>query len=65
MPNFTDYTVEYTNIKPWHNTNVGSGQMTISLPNGSTSIRAKLKRAVERKINSLGVRIDKFEEKKQ
>ena len=62
MPNFTDYEVEYTNIKPWNNTNLGSGKITISIPSGSSSVKAKLKRAIERKINSLGVRIDSFKE---
>ena len=62
MPNFIDYEVEYTNIKPWNNTNLGSGKMNISLPIGSGSIKAKLKRTIERKINSMGVRIDRFKE---
>ena len=62
MPNFTDYDVAYTNMKPWNNTNLGSGSMRVSIPNGSSSIKAKLKRIVERKINSLGVRIDSFKE---
>ena len=62
MPNFTDYEVEYTNIKPWHNTNVGSGKMVVSIVNSSSSVKAKLKKAIERKINSLGVRIDSFKE---
>ena len=60
MPSFTDYEVEYTNVKPWNNTNLGSGKMTVSLVDGTNSVKAKLKRAVERKINSLGVRIDSF-----
>ena len=60
MPNFIDYEVEYTNIKPWNNTNVGSGKMVVSIIEGPSSVRAKLKRAVEKKINSLGVRIDSF-----
>lgn len=62
MPTFIDYEVEYTNIKPYKAFNLGSGKMTLSIPNGSSSIRAKLKRMVERKINSLGVRIDSFKE---
>ena len=62
MPMFTDYEVEYTNIKPWHNTNLGSGKMVVSIPSGSASVKAKLKRTIERKINSLGVRIDGFKE---
>ena len=64
MPNFVDYEVEYTNVKPWNGSNLGSGKMTISLPIGSTGIRGKLKRTIERKINSLGVRIDSFRELK-
>ena len=64
MPSFTDYEVEYTNIKPWHNTNVGSGKMVISIVDSSSSVKAKLKKAIERKINSLGVRIDSFKEVK-
>ena len=59
---FTSYEVEYTNIKPWHNTNLGSGKMVVSIPTTSSSIKAKLKRTIERKINSLGVRIDSFKE---
>lgn len=59
---FTNYEVKYTNIKPWHNTNVGSGKMVISVVNSSSSVKAKLKKAIERKINSLGVRIDSFKE---
>ena len=62
MPSFIDYEVEYTNMKPWNNTNLGTGKTTISLPAGSSSVKAHLKRAVERKINSLGVRIDSFKE---
>ena len=65
MPNFIDYEVEYTNIKPWNNTNLGSGKINISLPIGSGSIKAKLKRTIERKINSMGVRIDGFREVKK
>ena len=64
MPNFIDYEVEYTNVKPWNGSNLGSGKMTISLPIGSTRIRGKLKQTIERKINSLGVRIDSFRELK-
>ena len=62
MPDFIDYEVEYTNIKPWNNTNLGSGKMVVSIPSGSSSVKAKLKRTIERKINSLGVRIDSFKE---
>ena len=65
MPNFIDYEVEYTNIKPWNNSNLGSGKMMVSLPIGSGSIKAKLKRTIERKINSMGVRIDGFREVKK
>ena len=63
MPNFISYEVEYTNIKPWNGQNIGSGKMTISvLEGGSSSIKAKLKKAIEKKINSLGVRIDSFKQ---
>ena len=62
IPSFVEYDVEYTNIKPWNNSNVGSGKIRISLPRSSGSPKAKLKRAIERKINSLGVRIDSFTE---
>jgi hypothetical protein len=61
---FTNYEVEYTNIKPWNNTNLGSGKMVVSIVNSSSSVKAKLKKAIERKINSLGVRIDSFKEVK-
>ena len=60
MPNFTSYEVEYTNIKPWHNTNIGSGKMVVSIIDSKSSVKAKLKRTIERKISSLGVRIDAF-----
>lgn len=60
MPDFIEYDVEYTNTKPWNNQNVGSGKMRLSIPKGSASVKAKLKRMVERKINSMGVRIDSF-----
>ena len=59
---FTNYEVEYTNTKPWNNTNLGSGKMMVSIPTTSHSVKAKLKRTIERKINSLGVRIDSFKE---
>lgn len=62
MPSFIDYEVEYTNVKPWNNTNLGSGKMVVSIIEGSSSVRAQLKKAIERKINSLGVRIDSFKE---
>ena len=60
MPNFIDYEVEYTNIKPWNGQNLGSGKMVVSLPKSSSSVKAKLKKAIERRINSLGVKIDSF-----
>ena len=41
---FTNYEVEYTNIKPWNNTNLGSGKMVVSIVNSSSSIKAKLKK---------------------
>ena len=59
MPTFIDYEVEYTNGKPWNGTNLGSGKMVVSVIDGG-SIKAKLKKAIEQKINSLGVRIDSF-----
>ena len=59
---FTIYEVEYTNVKPLNNTNLGSGKVVVSIPTTSSSIKAKLKRTIERKINSLGVRIDSFKE---
>ena len=63
MPNFTSYEVEYTNVKPWHNTNLGSGKMVVSvIDGGSSSVKAKLKKTIEQKICSLGVRIDSFKE---
>ena len=62
MPSFTTYEVEYTNIKPWNNTNLGSGKTSVTLVAGASCLKAKLKRAIERKINSLGVRIDSFKE---
>jgi hypothetical protein len=62
MPKFIQYDVEYTNMKPYKCFNIGSGRTTISLPEGCKSVKAKLKRTVERNINSLGVRIDSFKE---
>lgn len=62
MPDFINYEVEYTNVKPYKGFNIGSGKMVISIPKSSSSVRAKLKRTIERKINSLGVRIDSFKE---
>ena len=59
MPTFIDYEVEYTNIKPWNGTNLGSGKIVVSVIDGG-SVKAKLKKAIEQKINSLGVRIDSF-----
>ena len=65
MPKFINYEVEYTNVKPWNNTNLGSGKMVVSvLEGGNASIKLKLKKAIEKKINSLGVRIDSFKEVK-
>ena len=61
---FTTYEVEYTNMKPWHGMNAGAGKMTLSIPTTTSSVKAKLKRAIERKIDSLGVRIDSFKEVK-
>ena len=61
MPNFTNYEVEYTNVKPWNGQHPGSGKMVVSvIDGGSSSIKAKLKKVIEKKINSLGVRIDSF-----
>ena len=63
MPKFINYEVEYTNIKPWNGQNIGSGKMVVSiLEGGSSSVKAKLKKTIEKKINSLGVRIDSFKE---
>lgn len=62
MPDFVEYDVEYTNTKPWNGQNLGSGKMRVSIPHSSASVKAKLKRTIERKINSLGVRIDSFKE---
>ena len=65
MPDvFATYDVEYTNMKPWNGINLGSGKMVVSIVNSSSSVKAKLKRTIERKINSLGVRIDSFKEVK-
>ena len=63
MPNFTEYDVEYTNLKPYGSMNVGSGKMRVSIiDGGSSSVKAKLKKTIEKKINSLGVRIDSFKQ---
>lgn len=59
-PKFITYDVTYTNVKPWKGFSAGQGHMRVSIPEGSKSIRAKLKRTIENKINSLGVRIDSF-----
>lgn len=60
MPNFITYEVEYTNVKPWNNMNLGSGKMQVSIVEGAKSVKGKLKKVIEQKINSLGVRIDSF-----
>jgi len=60
MPNFITYDVEYTNVKPYMNMNIGSGRMQVSIVEGSKSVKGKLKKIIEQKINSLGVRIDSF-----
>ena len=60
MPNFTDYEVEYTNVKPWNGQNLGSGKMVVSIIDGASSIRAAIKKTIEKKINSLRVRVDSF-----
>ena len=62
MPNFMTYEVEYTNVKPWNNMNIGSGKINVSLVEGTKSIRGKLKKAVEQKISSLGVHVVSFKE---
>lgn len=62
MPEFINYEVEYTNVKPWNNINLGSGKTVVSIPAGSTSVKSRLKKIIERNINSLGVRIDSFKE---
>ena len=60
MPKFITYDVIYTNVKPWKGFASGQGEMQISIPEGTKSIKAKLKHMIENKINSLGVRIDSF-----
>lgn len=60
MPTFIDYDVQWTNMKPWNGQNIGSGTTRISLPDGTISIKAALKRALERRLNSLGMRVDSF-----
>ena len=60
MPNFIDYEVAYTNVKPFKGFNSGSGTTIVSIPEGTSSVKAKLKRKLERKLNSLLVRIDSF-----
>ena len=65
MPNFISYDVEYTNVKPYKGFSTGSGKMHVSIVEGTKSVRAKLKRVIEQKINSLGVRIDNYVEIKE
>lgn len=65
MPNFISYDVEYTNVKPYKGFSAGSGKMRVSIVEGAKSVRAKLKRVIEQKINSLGVRIDNYVEIKE
>lgn len=62
MPKFITYDVSYTNVKPYKGFAGGSGMIRLSIPEGSKSIKAKLKRMIERQINSLNVRIDSFSE---
>lgn len=64
MPNFISYDVTYTNVKPYKGFASGTGTIRLSIPEGSKSVKAKLKRMIERKINSLGVRIESFIEVK-
>lgn len=64
MPNFIQYDVTYTNVKPYKDFASGTGTIRLSIPEGSKSVKAKLKRMVERQINSLGVRIESFVEVK-
>lgn len=61
-PNFVTYEAEYVNVKPWNGMNPGPGKMKISIVEGTKSVKAKLKKAIEQKINSLGVRITSFKE---
>jgi hypothetical protein len=60
MPTFTEYDVEYINIRPWNNQNAGPGKMRISILDGNMSVKAKIKKALERQLNSLGVRVESF-----
>lgn len=60
MPSFITYDVNYTNVKPYKGFSSGSGNMKVSIPEGTKSVRAKLKHMVENKLNSLHVRIDSF-----
>ena len=62
MPNFITYDVTYTNVKPYMGFNAGSGKVQLSIPEGTKNVKAKLKKMVEQKINSLGVRIEEFVE---
>ncbi len=65
MPDFTSYDVEYTNVKPYKGFALGSGKMRVSIVAGTKNVKGKLKKVVEQKINSLGVRIDNFVEVKE
>ena len=65
MPNFIAYEVEYTNVKPYKGFSLGSGKMKVSIVEGTKNVKGKLKKVVEQKINSLGVRIDSFTEVKE
>lgn len=60
MPTFTEYDVEYTNIRPWNNQNAGPGKMRVRILDGNMSVKAKIKKTLERQLNSLGVRVDAF-----
>lgn len=62
MAEFAQYEVEYTNVKPWHGMNAGSGKAVVGIVKSSSSTKAKLKKALEQKLNSLGVRVDSYRE---
>lgn len=62
MAEFAQYEVEYTNVKPWHGMNAGSGKTVVNIVKSSSSVKAKLKRALEQKLNSLGIRVDSYRE---
>lgn len=62
MPKFITYDVEYTNVKPYKGFMTGSGKTRLSIPEGTKSPKAKLKKMIESKLNSLGVRIDSMVE---